>query len=288
MSNTVMPTSGQSKQIIPLVEMEDHGVQAVMGRDFHAFLEIKEPYTDWFPRMVEYGFSAGQDFIQKNLIGQDKLGRRRETVNHVVSLDMAKEIAMIQRTDKGREARRYFIECERRYREANGTTQSVVDPSTLSRMDILRMAIDSEEKRLQLEAHNRQLTKQAEQNQPKVCYFDNFVADEDLIQFRTLATQCGLTEKRLRETLIHHRWIYRITGRRWSNKKARVVPVHQYRPMADKKHYFALVPCHEAPRIGGEVQQTLKLTPQGAEAVHRMLTRWGETRQLKLVDGGVA
>ena len=77
------------RELIPLTEND--GIQAVMGRDLHYFLEVKEPYTDWLPRMIDYGFSAGQDFIQKNLIGQDRLGRRRETTNHIISLDMAKD-----------------------------------------------------------------------------------------------------------------------------------------------------------------------------------------------------
>src|SRR5699024_10502105 len=72
--------SNVSGELIPLTAND--GVQAVMGRDLHEFLGIKEPYTDWFPRMTEYGFEAGQDFDQKNLIGHDKLGRRRETHNH--------------------------------------------------------------------------------------------------------------------------------------------------------------------------------------------------------------
>ena len=98
-----------------LIPIQNHdGAQAVMGRDLHAFLEVKEPYTDWLPRMVAYGFVAGQDFVQKNLIGQDRLGRRRETTNHIVKLDMAKEISMIQRTERGKQARQYFLECERK------------------------------------------------------------------------------------------------------------------------------------------------------------------------------
>lgn len=98
-----------------LIPIQNHnGIQAVMGRDLHAFLEVKEPYTDWLPRMVAYGFVAGQDFVQKNLIGQDRLGRRRETTNHIVKLDMAKEISMIQRTERGKQARQYFLECERK------------------------------------------------------------------------------------------------------------------------------------------------------------------------------
>ncbi|MBM4685632.1 hypothetical protein GS876_21105 [Rhodococcus hoagii] len=111
---------------------------------------------------------------------------------------------------------------------------------------------------------------------PKAAYVDEFVADEDLIQFRTLANQLQIGETDLRETLIEHGWIYRMTGSRWSNSKGRKETVHQYRAYSDKKHYFRLRPLHKAPRVNGEVRQTLLLTPAGAEAVARNLARWNE------------
>ncbi|QNQ90750.1 hypothetical protein GP475_08930 [Corynebacterium poyangense] len=119
----------------------------------------------------------------------------------------------------------------------------------------------------QLEAVNAEL-------RPKADYFDEFVADEDLIQFRTLANQLQVKEAELRQILIDHKWIYRIEGNRWSNKKNRIISVCQYRAYANKKHLFRLIPCHEAPRISGEVQQTLKLTPRGAEAVVKAVKKW--------------
>ena len=85
-----------------------------MGRDLHQFLEATTPYDKWFPRMVEYGFSAGQDFstnLSKNT------GRGRPKQDHIITLDMAKEISMIQRTERGKQARQYFIECERRLKQ---------------------------------------------------------------------------------------------------------------------------------------------------------------------------
>lgn len=102
-------------ELIPI--RDEGGRKAVTGRDLHEFLEIESRYNDWFPRMIEYGFTAGQDFVLKNEYGQDKLGRRREVVNHIITLDMAKEISMIQRTERGKQARQYFIECERQAKQ---------------------------------------------------------------------------------------------------------------------------------------------------------------------------
>lgn len=95
-------------ELIPI--QDNDGVQAVMGRDLHSFLEVATPYDKWFPRMVEYGFIAGQDFSTN--MSESTGGRPR--TDHVISLDMAKEISMIQRTDKGKQARQYFIECEKK------------------------------------------------------------------------------------------------------------------------------------------------------------------------------
>lgn len=107
-------------ELIP-IHNNDDGNQAVMGRDLHAFLGVNSRYREWFPRMVEYGFEEAKDYAPKNRRVQDSLGREREALDHVISLDMAKEISMIQRTEKGKQARQYFIECERRVKDHQAT-----------------------------------------------------------------------------------------------------------------------------------------------------------------------
>lgn len=102
-------------ELIPI--HNNDGAQAVMGRDLHNFLEVSTDYRHWFPRMVDYGFEEGKDYAVKNDRVRDSLGREREATNHIISLDMAKEISMIQRTDKGKQARAYFLECERRAKQ---------------------------------------------------------------------------------------------------------------------------------------------------------------------------
>lgn len=99
-------------ELIPI--HDEAGRKAVMGRDLHEFLEVKKDYPTWFSRMAEYGFSAGQDFLPK--MGEIN-GRGRPQQDHIISLDMAKEISMIQRTERGKQARQYFIECERQAKQ---------------------------------------------------------------------------------------------------------------------------------------------------------------------------
>ena len=107
-----------SEQLIP-VKTNGQGEPAVSGRELHEFLEVETRYNDWFSRMIEYGFEEGMDY---GLVTQKRATnnpRNPETtyVDHAVSLDMAKEISMVQRTDKGKQARRYFIECEKQLRD---------------------------------------------------------------------------------------------------------------------------------------------------------------------------
>lgn len=89
----------------------------VSGRDLHEFLEIGTQYSKWFERMKEYGFEENQDFLaisQKRLTAQ---GNKTTYIDHAMSLDMAKEISMIQRNEKGRQARKYFIAVEKKLKE---------------------------------------------------------------------------------------------------------------------------------------------------------------------------
>lgn len=98
------------------ITKDENGNSVVSGRELHDFLKVKTPYKDWFPRMVEYGFTENVDFIS---LAQKcaKPNGGRPKVDHALTLDMAKEISMIQRTEKGKQARQYFIEVEKAYKE---------------------------------------------------------------------------------------------------------------------------------------------------------------------------
>ncbi|MDK8716995.1 antA/AntB antirepressor family protein [Corynebacterium pseudodiphtheriticum] len=100
-------------ELIPVHTNPDGG-NVVMGRDLHEFLEVRRDYTSWFKQMTDYGFSAGQDFLN-NSVQNSNRGRPKQ--DHIITLDMAKEISMIQRTERGKQARQYFIECERRMKQ---------------------------------------------------------------------------------------------------------------------------------------------------------------------------
>ena len=86
------------------------------ARDLHDFLEVKTAYKDWFPRMCEYGFTSGEDFNPLKIERVQSEGERvvtRTVDDAVLTIDMAKEICMIQRNEKGKLARQYFIQLEK-------------------------------------------------------------------------------------------------------------------------------------------------------------------------------
>ncbi|HEM5088313.1 TPA: phage antirepressor KilAC domain-containing protein [Streptococcus suis] len=91
------------------VSVNDNQEPVVSGRQLHEALGVNSRYTTWFERMTEYGFVEGQDFLPN--LGKSTGGR--QAVDHVIKLDMAKEIAMIQRTDRGKQVRQYFIQVEK-------------------------------------------------------------------------------------------------------------------------------------------------------------------------------
>ena len=83
----------------------------ISGRELHQALKIKTAYKDWFPRMCEYGFTEGKDF--SSFLSESTGGR--PATDHQLSIDMAKEICMFQRSEIGKKCREYFLELERRW-----------------------------------------------------------------------------------------------------------------------------------------------------------------------------
>lgn len=112
--------------LIPIITNENNE-QLVSGRDLHEFLEVATEYKKWFSRMAEYGFVENIDFVRVTQKCPTPGGIQNIT-DHAMSIDMAKEISMIQRTEKGKQARQYFIEVEKRSKQREHELLS--DPRT--------------------------------------------------------------------------------------------------------------------------------------------------------------
>lgn len=102
----------------PLIKTIEHnGNTSVSARDLHSFLEVGRDFSNWIKgRISDYGFIENQDF-EVSLIFEQNTKGGRPTKEYILSMDMAKELSMLERSDRGKQARLYFIECEKRLRE---------------------------------------------------------------------------------------------------------------------------------------------------------------------------
>jgi phage anti-repressor protein len=133
----------------------------VDGRRLHAFLQVETPYTIWFERMCEYGFVENVDFnFNKNVRVQKEGGRNvsREIITHSMTIDMAKEISMIQRNERGKQARQYFIECEKRLK---AQTQKPMTQAELIAMQANAL-VEYEREQAKLKEDVKQIKEQSE------------------------------------------------------------------------------------------------------------------------------
>ena len=108
----------QDNSIIPIISHTVSGLQeqCVNARDLHSFLQVGRDFSNWMKdRIAEYGFVENNNFILIRQNGRTNgRGGDRRSVDYFLTLEMAKELAMVEKNEKGKEARRYFIECERR------------------------------------------------------------------------------------------------------------------------------------------------------------------------------
>lgn len=142
----------------------------ISGRDLHAALEVKTAYKDWFPRMCEYGFTEGVDYTP--LIFEHPQNKQPFT-DHQLTIDMAKEICMLQRSEKGKQFRQYFIEIEKQW----NTPEAVMARA-------LQMANRQIE---EIKSHNIKLEAKIEEDKPKVIFAEAVAASKTSILIGELA-----------------------------------------------------------------------------------------------------
>lgn len=151
------------------IEINENQEPIVNGRELHKALGVKTAYKDWFPRMVEYGFNEGQDFCS---ILSESTGGRPET-NHAIKLDMAKEIAMLQRNESGKKVRQYFIQVEKDFNSPE---------------KIMARALKLAETRLNvLKIENSEQKKVIEEQKPKVLFANSVETSKTSILIGELA-----------------------------------------------------------------------------------------------------
>ncbi|MDY5074818.1 MAG: phage antirepressor KilAC domain-containing protein [Fusicatenibacter saccharivorans] len=191
------------KMLIPInYDMEQPTVSA---RDLHSGLAINTRFNDWFSRMTEYGFESGKDFYSKMSKTSETGGR--PAVDYQISVDMAKQICMIQRSEKGKQYRQYFIDLEKAW----NTPEQVMARA----LKLADRTIDT------LKEDNKKLIDENERMKPKEIFADAVSASTSSILIGDLAKllrQNGVDigAKRLFEYLRNHGYLIKRKGSDWN------------------------------------------------------------------------
>ena len=114
-----------TSQLIPVFNgtISNETALLVNARDLHSFLDVGKRFASWIvERIAEYGLVENQDFMIISQV-REKIGRGRPAKDYHLTLDTAKELAMVERNEKGRQIRRYFIECEKKLRSMQPAQQ---------------------------------------------------------------------------------------------------------------------------------------------------------------------
>ena len=197
--------------------------QTVNARELHAFLESKQDFSTWIKNRVEqYDFVENQDYtlLHKKM---EQVSGAKHLIEYYITLDMAKELAMVERNEKGKQARQYFIDCERKLREH----QVKLAPKTY--VEALRALAD------EVEAHNK-TQEQLAIAAPKSEYFDKLVERNLLTNFTTTAKEFGIKRKDLIDYLLINKYVYRDAHGNIVAYAAHVPDLFEIKEFAKEKH----------------------------------------------------
>ena len=211
----------------------------VSGRQLHQVLGVKTPYSMWFDRMVEYGFTENQDFLLNNSVKQTGRGGHNK-IDHVLKLDMAKEIAMIQRTDKGKAVRQYFIQVQKDFNS----------PEKI----MARALLMADKKVHKLEA-------QIEADKPKVLFADAVSASHTSIlvgELAKLISQNGykIGANRLFAWMRENGYLIKRKGSDWNMPTQRSMDLKLFEiKETNVQHADGHISVNKTPKVTGKGQQ---------------------------------
>ena len=211
----------------------------VLARDLHELLQVQTAFKDWFPRMCEYGFAEGTDFNPLKIERVQLEGDRsvsREVSDAQITIDMAKEICMIQRNERGKQARQYFISVENQWNSPDAIMQRALQ---IANARVKKLTADVSA-----------LTVERQILLPKAEYFDALADRNTLTSIRETAKQFEIKERDFVAILIKKKFLYR-------DKKGKLLPY------AGREGLFEVKECFNE-RTQWSGTQTL-ITPKGRE-----------------------
>lgn len=199
----------QLSQLLPVTNniLDDEEVNSISARDLHKFLGVTERFQQWITKQFSYGFKENVDYSGCKIFNTQA---NMELQDYVISLDCAKQIAMLQRSPKGQEAREYFIECEKQLRKAVSSENQLILNTVLANTVEERMLAMGEYRTTIV----LPLMEFKEQAQPKVEYHDDVLKAEGLMSVRQIAKDFGMTAQKLNK-ILHEKGIQFKQGGQW-------------------------------------------------------------------------
>lgn len=185
------------------IQVNENQEQTISGRELHMFLGVDTKYNDWIQRMLQYGFEDGQDFnlLKKEQVQiEGKREVRREIADHIMKLDMAKELCMLTRNEKGKQARHYFLEVERGW----NSPEKVMARALV----IANKQIDT------LKLENTVQRQVIAEFKPIKEYVDTILSSEDTVTITQIAADYGLSAKALNK-ILNEQGLIRKVGGQW-------------------------------------------------------------------------
>ena len=237
--------NNQDNNLIQLkIEVNDKQEQTISGRALHEFLEVKTPYKDWIRRLLAYDFTENIDYVaiaQKRATAQ---GNMTTYTDHQLTINMAKEICMLSKTERGKQARKYFIECEKLWNEPQAVLSRALQMSQ-------RVLADTQAR----------MAKYITENQPKIDFANAVTASKDCIYIRELAkilTQNGLPvgEKKLYKYLRENNYLI---------KDRRADDYNQPTQRAAEMKIFKVQKTVYETALGKITNSTTLVTPKGQQ-----------------------
>lgn len=231
------------------VTVNENQEQVISGRELHMFLNIGTEYAKWFSRMCEYGFEENRDF--KVIVKNDENSKGgRPSTDHIMKLDMAKELCMLARNEKGKQARHYFLEVERDW----NSPEKVMARA----LNIANNTINN------LKLENSMQKQMIAEFKPVKEYVDTILSSTDTVTVTQIAADYGLSAKALNKILFEEGLIHNV-NKQWILYKKHMNKGYTKSETIDVK------------RADGstKVVMNTKWTQKGRLKIHEILTAVG-------------
>jgi anti-repressor protein len=178
-------------------QVDENGEMKISGRNLHTFLGIGRDFTNWMKQMIGYGFSEHTDYEVYAKNGENPNGGR-PSVDYAMTIDMAKEICMIQRTEKGKQARQYYIQLEKDWNSPEKVMARALKIAN-DTLDITRLEL----------AQSKQIINELK---PKADYVDTILQNKGLVTISQIAKDYGMSGRAMNEKLHSLKIQYKQSG----------------------------------------------------------------------------